>query len=99
MFPPGREFRVRSGCLRSRDEVDQLLDAGQKGWFEVGVGADPAEDPLPGQPDVGRRLVGPAQGRTDTALPVLAAGDHGPRVETEPGRVDRLPDVDVRMPQ
>src|SRR6478609_10358334 len=99
LFRRTAEFRVRSGCLRSRDEVDELLHAGQEGRLEVGVAAHPSEDPLPGQRDVRLAVVRPAERRADPVLPVLAAGDDRPRVQSEPGGAYRLPHVDVGVAQ
>ncbi|MPM23003.1 hypothetical protein SDC9_69465 [bioreactor metagenome] len=79
------------------DEVDQPLDLAQQPGVEIVPVAHPGQDELPGRGDV--RLVGvrPAHRRADPVLPVGAAWDPGPFLQSQPGRFHRLPDVDVAM--
>src|SRR5688500_8272448 len=80
------------------DEVDELLDAAEEGRLEVGIGVDAAEDVLPGPGDVGLVGVRPAERLAHAVLPVGAAWHHRPGVQAEAVGLDRLPHVDIRMP-
>src|SRR6516164_10337723 len=84
----------RSVAALRRDEVDQFLDPAEELRFEVGEAGHRAQDALP-RPG-GVRW--PAEGPQHAFLPGLARGNLRPAADAERRRLDRRPDVDVRMP-
>src|SRR5690348_8132132 len=96
-WPRTRSFVTGPGpysvaALR-RDEVDQFLDPAEELRFEVGEAGHRAQDALP-RPGGVRR---PAEGPKHAFLPGLARGNPRPAADAESRRLDRGPDVDVRM--
>src|SRR5271166_1064655 len=92
-----RRFGGRSR-LGLRHEVDELLDPADQRRLEVVPVPDAGSDPPPRRGDVRLVCVRPSHGITQAVLPVHAARHVGPLVKAHPGRLDRLPDVDERMP-
>src|SRR6478735_5748278 len=80
-----------------RHEVDELLDPAEQGGLEVVVRPDLRQDVLPRAGDVGLVAVRPAEVLADALLPLDAARDGRPPLQTEPVGLDRLPDVDERV--
>src|SRR5699024_205162 len=79
---------------RSGDEVHQTLDRPEQGGLDIAVGADGGEH----APEAVGGLA-PAEPVADAGLPVLAPRDHRPFADADGGRLDRLPDVDIRVPR
>src|SRR5699024_4509813 len=76
------------------DEVHQTLDRPEQGGLDIAVGADGGEH----APEAVGGLA-PAEPVADAGLPVLAPRDHRPFADADGGRLDRLPDVDIRVPR
>src|SRR5882757_11547634 len=79
------------------DEVDEFLDPADEGRLEVVPVTHLAADPPPRLGDVGLLGVRPAECGTDAVLPIRSARYHRPGLQPQSRRLDRLPDVDVRV--
>ena len=80
-------------------QVYEFLDGCEQSWLQIGIRVDRGEDATPGQREICRRGVRPPQRGADAFLPRLAARDDRPLGPAESGRLDRLPHVDIGVPE
>ncbi len=95
--PQSTRPRANSDPSVHGDEVDELLDPARERRLDIGDRAHGPEDPHPSGGDVLVIGVRPADAAQYPRLPVLSARDGRPCGDADDVRLDRLPDVDVRV--